>query len=59
MKQNLFLWMTVLGVTLGVLIGIILSLSEPSETALEVIYLPGELLLRMLKALVLPLISAR
>ena len=51
--------MTIVGVIFGLIIGIALSVSNVSETTVKLIKFPGELLLRMLKALVLPLIFAR
>ncbi|KAG2433247.1 hypothetical protein HXX76_008316 [Chlamydomonas incerta] len=49
---------TLAGVAVGVILGTALSFANLSPTALEVIGLPGELLMRTLKMLVLPLITA-
>lgn len=58
--------LTMIAVVLGLIIGFILrflrsnsiSLYHPSETAVKLIKFPGDILLRMLKSLVLPLIAA-
>ncbi|PNW77902.1 hypothetical protein CHLRE_10g456400v5 [Chlamydomonas reinhardtii] len=49
---------TLAGVAVGVILGTALSFANLSPTALEVIGLPGDLLMRTLKMLVLPLITA-
>jgi len=58
LSENLLVLLTVCGVVIGLLIGIILSTVGISETTTVLVGFPGELLLRMLKMLVLPLISA-
>ncbi|KAG2449467.1 hypothetical protein HYH02_005612 [Chlamydomonas schloesseri] len=49
---------TLAGVAVGVIMGTALSFANLGPTALEVIGLPGDLLMRTLKMLVLPLITA-
>ena len=55
-KQNLILILTVLGVFGGIGVGFIGRLYKPGIDTLTLIYFPGELLLRILKMLILPLI---
>jgi len=55
-KQNLLLIMTIAGVLLGGLLGTVLRYAEPSEDAIMIIAFPGEVLMRALKMLILPLI---
>lgn len=55
-KDNLLLLLTITGVVLGVLLGFILRLAEPSDDAIRLISFPGEILMRALKMLILPLI---
>jgi Na+/H+-dicarboxylate symporter len=58
-KGNVLLILTVLGVVLGLIVGITLNrVGGISATAVKLIGFPGELLLRMLKMLVLPLVMA-
>lgn len=58
LKSNILTVATVGGVLCGVIVGIILKESVGSFTKREVMYVsyPGDLFLRMLKALILPLI---
>lgn len=49
--------MTLLGVVLGVLLGGLLRYAHLGPTAIDLIGFPGELMLRLLKMLVLPLVS--
>lgn len=49
---------TLVGVAVGVVLGTALSFAKLSPLTLEIIGLPGELLMRTLKMLVLPLITA-
>lgn len=49
---------TLFGVATGVVLGIALSFASLSATAIEILGLPGDLLMRCLKMLVLPLITA-
>ena len=55
-KDNLLLVLTVAGVVLGVMFGFLLRLTEPSEDTIMLISFPGEILMRALKMLILPLI---
>lgn len=55
-KENLLLLLTIAGVFLGVLMGFILRLADPSRDAIMLISFPGEILMRALKMLILPLI---
>ena len=48
--------MTIAGVVLGVLFGFVLRKAEPSEDTIMLISFPGEILMRALKMLILPLI---
>lgn len=52
--------LTVLGVIAGIALGCILKVSKEEWTPREIMYLnfPGDLFLRMLKGLILPLIVA-
>lgn len=58
MHHEPLLLATLLGVLVGVVLGVGLSYANLSPVALDIIGLPGELLMRMLKMLVLPLITA-
>jgi len=58
MRKNSLLTLTMLGVLLGLILGIILNKIGISKTMTILVGFPGELLLRMLKMLVLPLIVA-
>ncbi|XP_045216876.2 excitatory amino acid transporter-like [Mercenaria mercenaria] len=55
-KENLLLILTIAGVVLGIILGCIIRLAEPSENAIMIISFPGEILMRALKMLILPLI---
>eukprot|EP00026_Physarum_polycephalum_P008739 Phypoly_transcript_08839.p1 GENE.Phypoly_transcript_08839~~Phypoly_transcript_08839.p1 ORF type:complete len:462 (-),score=46.23 Phypoly_transcript_08839:7-1392(-) len=57
-KHNILLVLMMGGVVMGFIIGSIVGKNNPSETTVRLIGFPGQLLLRMLKALVLPLVSA-
>ncbi|XP_019620987.1 PREDICTED: excitatory amino acid transporter-like [Branchiostoma belcheri] len=54
--HNLLLVLTILGVVLGVLLGFLLRLAEPSDATIMLIGFPGDILMRCLKMLILPLI---
>ncbi|XP_074662813.1 excitatory amino acid transporter-like isoform X2 [Tubulanus polymorphus] len=56
LKDNLLLVLTVASVILGILFGFIIRIAEPSADAIMLISFPGDLLMRMLKMLILPLI---
>lgn len=55
-RGNLLLVLTVVGVFLGVILGFALRSVQPSGDAIMLISFPGDLLMRMLKLLILPLI---
>ena len=55
-KENLLLVLTVLGVILGTIIGFACRVANPSEEVIMFIEFPGDVLMRMLKMLILPLI---
>ncbi|XP_046574688.1 excitatory amino acid transporter-like [Haliotis rubra] len=56
MRKNLLLVLTVIAVFFGVLVGFLSRLSTPSPDTIMLISFPGDLLMRMLKCLILPLI---
>ncbi len=56
LKNNLLLDLTILGVVLGTVIGFAARSWELSSDAIAIVSIPGELLMRMLKLLILPLI---
>jgi Na+/H+-dicarboxylate symporter len=62
MSENLLMMLTVAGVIMGVALGFILKFSKSEDSIgwskREIMYLqfPGDLFLRMLKSLILPLI---
>jgi len=56
MKTNALLMLTILGVFMGFLAGFVCRLFDPSPTTIELVSFPGELLMRLLKMLILPLI---
>ncbi|XP_033101648.1 excitatory amino acid transporter 2-like [Anneissia japonica] len=55
-RENLLLVFTIAGVILGVFFGLVLRLANPSEEAVLLIGFPGDVFLRLLKMLILPLI---
>eukprot|EP00217_Crustomastix_stigmatica_P011420 CAMPEP_0183809896 /NCGR_PEP_ID=MMETSP0803_2-20130417/46313_1 /TAXON_ID=195967 /ORGANISM="Crustomastix stigmata, Strain CCMP3273" /LENGTH=369 /DNA_ID=CAMNT_0026054703 /DNA_START=24 /DNA_END=1129 /DNA_ORIENTATION=- len=55
--EEALLWLTLFGVLLGLCVGAVARTLEASARSVELLGLPGELLLRALKALVLPLIA--
>ncbi len=55
-KTNLLLVLTVLGVVLGGIIGFAGRAANPSDEVIMFISFPGDVLMRMLKMLILPLI---
>ena len=57
-RQNLLLLFTLVAVILGIVLGLLLRLAEPSEDAILLIGFPGDILMRLLKMLILPLIVA-
>ncbi|XP_067674565.1 excitatory amino acid transporter-like [Haliotis asinina] len=56
MRKNLLLVLTVIAVFLGVLVGFLSRLGSPSPDTVMLVSFPGDLLMRMLKCLILPLI---
>ncbi|XP_067675668.1 excitatory amino acid transporter-like [Haliotis asinina] len=58
LRHNLLLVSTILSVVLGVVAGITFRSLKPSSDATQLVQFPGELFLRMLKMLMLPLIVA-
>lgn len=56
LRKNLLLVLTVLGVILGFFIGFVVRIAKPSEETIMFISFPGDMLMRMLKMLILPLI---
>uniref|UniRef100_A0A3B4DG82 Amino acid transporter n=1 Tax=Pygocentrus nattereri TaxID=42514 RepID=A0A3B4DG82_PYGNA len=57
MRKNLLLTLTVLGVILGAVSGMLLRVASPiDDNIVMVIAFPGDILMRMLKMLILPLI---
>lgn len=58
LKTNLLTILTILGVVLGVGVGLILKTTRSQWTEREIMYVnfPGDLFLRLLKSLILPLI---
>jgi Na+/H+-dicarboxylate symporter len=56
MKTNILLVLTILGVFIGSVAGFTFRLMKPSQETIEMVFFPGEMLMRMLKMLILPLI---
>ena len=56
-RKELLLVLTLAGVIFGVILGIIVNASAPSKTAIVLLGFPGEILMRLLKMMVLPLIA--
>ncbi|RWS17387.1 excitatory amino acid transporter-like protein [Dinothrombium tinctorium] len=56
MKENALLMFTIIGVVLGIVIGCVMRYAEFSSGTITLISFPGEILMRMLKMLILPLI---
>ena len=50
--------MTIAGVFLGLLLGFLCRLSKPSSETIMILSFPGDILMRMLKMLILPLITS-
>ncbi|XP_060600908.1 excitatory amino acid transporter-like [Ruditapes philippinarum] len=55
--NNLLLFSTLIGVAFGFLVGFAVRISQPSENALMWLGLPGQLYLRLLKMMIVPLIA--
>ena len=58
LKENLLLFLTFTGVISGFVLGITLRTFDPSQEAILLIAYPGELFMRLLKLMILPLIIA-
>ncbi|CAF1197576.1 unnamed protein product [Rotaria sp. Silwood1] len=56
--NNLLLTLTIAGVFLGLLLGFLCRLSKPSAETVMILSFPGDILMRMLKMLILPLITS-
>ncbi|CAC5372981.1 SLC1A2 [Mytilus coruscus] len=57
-KDNLLLTLTIASVFAGLILGFSLRQAEPSEQAILLISFPGDVLMRMLKLMILPLITS-
>ncbi|KAL5009655.1 hypothetical protein ScPMuIL_011960 [Solemya velum] len=55
-RNNLLLILTIAGVFMGLILGFTIRLAQPSQIAIMLISFPGDVLMRMLKMLILPLI---
>jgi solute carrier family 1 (high affinity glutamate transporter) protein 2 len=55
-RTNFLLFLTICAIFAGVALGFLGRLYKPNDTALLLISFPGEMLLRVLKMLILPLI---
>lgn len=58
LRSNILLTMTVVGVFLGAIVGFTLRLYSPTEEVIMFISFPGDVLMRMLKMIILPLIAS-
>jgi solute carrier family 1 (high affinity glutamate transporter) protein 2 len=58
LRNNLLLTLTIAGVFLGFLLGFVIRLSHPSTETIMILSFPGDILMRMLKMLILPLITS-
>src|SRR2546427_22556 len=56
MGENVLLVLTILGVVLGILFGFLARLTTYTPETVMLISFPGDILMRMLKMLILPLI---
>lgn len=52
----MLLMLTVVGVLVGILVGFLARMGEYNEDVVALVSFPGEILMRMLKMLILPLI---
>ena len=58
LKRNMLLVITFAGVSLGVLVGLLLRKYQLDSVTVSYIAYPGELFMRLLKLMILPLIIA-
>ncbi|CAF3485857.1 unnamed protein product [Rotaria sordida] len=58
LRNNLLLTLTIAGVFLGFLLGFLVRTSNPSTETIMILSFPGDILMRMLKMLILPLITS-
>lgn len=58
LRRNLLLVLTIAGVVLGVVLGLSLRHAHPHPTTILLLSYPGELFIRMLKLMILPLVIA-
>jgi len=58
LRNNLLLTLTIAGVFLGLILGFVVRLSHPSTETIMILSFPGDILMRMLKMLILPLITS-
>ncbi|CAF0965034.1 unnamed protein product [Adineta steineri] len=58
LSDNLLLTLTIAGVFLGLILGFVARTWEPSTETIMILSFPGDILMRMLKMLILPLITS-
>ncbi|CAF2523243.1 unnamed protein product [Rotaria sp. Silwood2] len=58
LRNNLLLTLTIAGVFVGLLFGFLCRSSKPSAETVMILSFPGDILMRMLKMLILPLITS-
>ena len=58
MRNNLLLTLTIAGVFLGFILGFTIRSYNPATEAIMILSFPGDILMRMLKMLILPLITS-
>ncbi|XP_035215700.1 excitatory amino acid transporter-like [Stegodyphus dumicola] len=56
MRMNLLLMLTIAGVLIGILVGFLARMGEYNDDVVALVSFPGDILMRMLKMLILPLI---
>lgn len=56
MRRNVLLFLTITAVLLGLLLGFLLRMTHPSPDAVLLVGFPGEIFMRLLKLIILPLI---
>ncbi|UJR15489.1 hypothetical protein I4U23_002432 [Adineta vaga] len=57
-RDNLLLTLTIAGVFFGLLLGFLCRMTKPSAETIMILSFPGDILMRMLKMLILPLITS-